>query len=284
MRVAVLGTGIMGAPMARNLAEAGHDVCAWNRTAAKAEGIEGVTACAEPAEAADGADALVTMLLDADAVLASAQPALGALASGAVWAQMSTVGLEGTERCAELADQEDVTLFDAPVLGTKAPAEQGALVVLAAGPQDRRDAVEPLFDAVGARTMWLGAAGEGSRLKLVCNTWVLSVVEGVAETVALAEGLDLDAKLFLEAIEGGALDIPYAHRKGEAMMQRSFEPSFPLAGARKDAELISVAAERHGLDLPLTRLLAQRFAQGVDAGHGDEDMAATFRLSAGPGG
>lgn len=280
MKVAVLGTGIMGAPMARNLAAAGHDVRAWNRTAEKAEAIEGVTAHGRPEEAADGAEVLLTMLLDAAAVLEQAPPALAALADGAAWAQMSTVGLEGTGRCAALAAEHGAAFFDAPVLGTKEPAEQGALVVLAAGPEDGRAAVQAVFDAVGSRTMWVGAAGAASRLKLVCNTWVLTVVEGVAETMALAEGLGVDPQRFLDAIAGGALDIPYAHVKGEAMLRRSFPPSFPLSGARKDAELIGAAAQDAGLDLPVPRLLAQRFAQGVQAGHGDEDMAATFRLSA----
>lgn len=280
MKIAFLGTGIMGAPMARNLAAAGHEVRAWNRTPAKAEGIEGVHPAPSPHEAADGADVLVTMLLDATAVLGTAGTALAALAPGGAWAQMSTIGLDGTERAAWMAADHGIAFHDAPVLGTRGPAEQGRLVVLASGPEDSRAAVQPVYDAVGTRTQWVGEAGCGQRLKLAANTWVLTVVEGIAETMALAEGLGIDPREFLAAIEGGALDIPYAHLKGQAIIDRDFEPSFPLAGAVKDAELIREAAREGGVDLPLPRLLAQRFAAGVEAGHGDDDMIATWRLSA----
>ena len=188
MRVAVLGTGIMGAPMARNLAAAGHEVTAWNRSAEKAEGIEGVKAADSVAEAVRGADAVITMLADADAVEAVVREALPAL-DGAVLVQTSTIGPEATARLAEQVPG----LVDAPVLGTKAPAEQGKLVVLASGPEDER--LGPVFDAVGAKTVWLGEAGAGSRLKLVLNTWLLALTEGLAEAIALAGALGVDPAL-----------------------------------------------------------------------------------------
>ena len=152
---------------------------------------------------------LITMLSDTDAVLEAMEGADGALAGvaeGTIWLQMSTVGLSGTERCAELAERSGLGFVDAPVLGTKEPAEQGKLVVLASGPGALRDRLQPIFDAVAQRTMWVGEAGRGTRLKVVVNSWILSVVEGAAETIALAEGLGLDADLFLEAVKGGPLD------------------------------------------------------------------------------
>ena len=174
MRVAVLGTGIMGAPMARNLAAAGHDVRAWNRSPEKAEGIDGVEAVREIGEAVRGADAVVTMLSDAGAVEAVVREALPHL-DGSVLVQMSTIGPEATAR---LRAQEVQPFVDAPVLGTKAPAEQGKLIVLASGPEDQRERLAPVFDAVGAKTLWLGEAGAGSRLKLVLNTWLLGADRG----------------------------------------------------------------------------------------------------------
>ena len=173
----------MGAPMARNIAGAGHEVRAWNRTRARAEPLaeQGVTVCDDPAAAADGVDVVVTMLSDADAVEAVAD----AIPDGPVWWQASTVGIAATER---LADRGGERFVDAPVLGTKGPAEEGKLTVLAAGL--RRHECDPLFDAVGARTVDLGdEPGAGTRMKLVLNAWLVSLTEGLAESILLAEGL-----------------------------------------------------------------------------------------------
>jgi 3-hydroxyisobutyrate dehydrogenase len=278
--VAVLGTGIMGAPMARNLAAAGHEVRAWNRSRERAAPLaaDGVAVAGEVAEAVRGADVVVTMLADADAVLATVDAA-GDL-GGAVWAQMSTVGIAGTERCAALAAERGVAFVDAPVLGTRQPAEAGALTVLASGADEARAPCEPVFAAVGARTLWLGEAGAGTRLKLVANAWVLALTEATAETFALAEGLGLDPRQLLDVVAGGPLDVPYLRAKGQMILERDFPPAFSLRLAAKDARLVEEAAGRHGLDLPLLATVADRLGQGVEAGHGDEDMAATWRTSA----
>jgi 3-hydroxyisobutyrate dehydrogenase len=277
--IAVLGTGTMGAPMARNLARAGHDVRAWNRSAEKAAALrdDGVEARDDPGAAAEGCEVVLTMLSDADAVLAVAQEA--GPAPGQIWWQASTIGLDGTEGCAELASRTGAVLVDAPVLGTRQPAEQGALVVLASGPDDALDACAPLFDAVGSRTLRLGAAGAGTRLKLVVNLWALAVTEGTAEIVALAEALGLDPALWLEAIEGGGLDLPYARMKSALMVADDFPASFALALAAKDARLVTEAAERYGADLPVARAIAERFTAATEAGYGDADMAAAYRLA-----
>jgi 3-hydroxyisobutyrate dehydrogenase len=278
MRVAVLGTGIMGAPMARNLAAAGHEVTAWNRSAEKAEGIEGVEAAGSVADAVTGAEAVVTMLADGDAVEAVTTQALEAM-DGAVLLQTSTIGPEATARLAERASQAGVSLVDAPVLGTKAPAEEGKLIVLASGPADLRDRVDPLLDAIGAKTLWLGEAGAGSRLKLVINTWLLALTEGLAEAIALAEALDVDPQTFLDAIDGGPVGAPYANMKGKLMMERDFPPSFPLELALKDARLALTAAEEQGLRLGALAAIAEQMERAVEAGHGKDDMAATIHAS-----
>jgi 3-hydroxyisobutyrate dehydrogenase len=282
--VAVVGTGIMGAPMARNLVAAGSEVRAWNRTREKAEALagDGVEVAGSPAEAAEGADVVLTMLSDADAVASAMEGPGGALATmedDAVWAQTSTIGIAGTERCQLLADQRGVALVDAPVLGTKQPAEQGQLVVLASGPGAALERCAPLFEAVGQKTIELGEAGAGTRLKVVLNHWILALVETLAETVALAEGLGLEPRTFLDTIAGGPLDSPYAQLKGDMMVEGEFPPSFTLDLARKDAELVLEAADRHGLDLPLIGVVAERLARGVEAGHAHEDMAATYFTS-----
>jgi 3-hydroxyisobutyrate dehydrogenase len=277
--IAVLGTGVMGAPMARNLARAGNAVRAWNRSPGKAAALrdDGVEVRDDPAAAAEGADVVLTMLSDAGAVLDVARQAR--LAEGQTWWQASTIGLEGTEACAALAQEAGAVLVDAPVLGTKVPAQEGTLVVLASGPDDALDALTPLFDAVGQRTMRLGPAGTSTRLKLAVNLWVLAVTQGTAETIAFAQSLDLDPAWVLEAVEGGALDLPYFRMKSKLMLDDEFPASFALALAAKDARLVAEAAAGRGADLPIARAIAERFAQATEAGHGDEDMAATYRLS-----
>jgi 3-hydroxyisobutyrate dehydrogenase len=269
--------------MARTLARAGIPVRAWNRTRERIEPLaaEGVELAGTPAEAAAEAGIVLTILSDADTVIEVMEGDGGALAemgAESLWLQMSTLGLSGTERCLTLAENRDVALIDAPVLGTKAPAEAGDLVVLGSGPDELRGRVEPVFDAVGKRTLWVGEAGAGTRLKLVTNTWILAVVEGAAEALSLAEGLDLDPKLLFEAVEGGPLDLPYLRAKGAAMLARDFEPSFKLALAAKDAGLVAEAAAERGLDLPLVETVRRRFEETVDQ-HGDDDMSAVYMTS-----
>ena len=258
----------MGAPMARNLANAGHEVRAYNRTASKAEGL-GATVAGSPAEAVDGADVVITMLSDGPATAAVMEGVT--LTDEQVWWQAGTVGVDWIGR---LGDR----LVDGPVMGTRQPAEQGALTVLASGPG--RERLTEVFDAVAAKVVDLGdEIGAGTRMKLVGNAWVLALVEGLAETIALAEGLGVDPRRFLEVIEGGAMYAPYAKLKGEAMIERSFEPSFPLALAAKDAGLMADAARDAGLDLPLPGLIRDRMLRVAEAGHGEDDMSATFLAS-----
>jgi 3-hydroxyisobutyrate dehydrogenase len=281
--VAMLGAGgRMGLGMAANIARADLVLRAWNRTREKAEPLSehGASVFYTPAEAAAGAGAIVTMLADGEAVLEAMQGEDGALAQAedCVWVQMSTIGEEYTKRCIELAGERGVGFVDAPVLGTQQPAADGKLVVLASGPDELRERVQPIFDAVAQRTMWLGAAGAGSRLKLVTNAWIVAVVEGAAETIALAEGLGLGGAEFFEAIDGGPLDMPYLRLKGGAMVERDFAPTFALRLATKDAMLAEQSAERLGLDLPVLAAISRRMQEAVPE-HGDEDVSATYLTS-----
>jgi 3-hydroxyisobutyrate dehydrogenase len=277
--VTVLGTGIMGAGMARSIAAAGLDTTVWNRDPDKARPLadDGARVATDPVDAVSAADVVVTMLFDTDAVAAVMGPLLAHLRPDAVWLQTSTVGLEGTERLAGLAREHGVAFVDAPVLGTRQPAEQGELTVLAGGPEDVREAVVPVLDAIGSRTVWVGERpGDGHRLKLAANSWMLSVVGATAQAVALARGLGIDPALFLEAIAGGPLDCPYVQLKGKSMIAEEFPPAFPLAGAVKDTELIAAAQRATGADDSLMAVLHERFAEAAGAGHADEDLAAVW--------
>lgn len=278
--IAVLGAGgTMGRGMVRNLREP-FEVRAWNRTREKVADLagSGVTVCDSARGAAAGADVVVTMLSDGEAVLAAMEGEEGGLAGaapGAIWLQASTIGLEATGRCAELAEQTGLVFVDAPVLGTKKPAEEGQLVVLGSGPEEARERLAPFFEAIGKRTLWAGEAGAGSRLKVAVNTWIVAVVEGTAEMLSLAEAVGLDPRLALEAIEDGPLDLPYLRLKAKAMLERDFTPSFRLALAAKDAGLALDAAAEAGLDLPMLAAIRERMAAAAQD-HGDEDLAAVY--------
>ncbi|PXY29566.1 NAD(P)-dependent oxidoreductase [Prauserella flavalba] len=275
--VAVLGTGTMGLPMALNLLGAGLPVRAWNRTADRARPLaeRGAEVVTEPRAAVEGADLVVTMLADGPATRETVEPVLDSFGPDAVWVQMGTIGSGWTETLAGLAAMAGVDFADAPVLGTRKPAEEGALVVLGSGPEHVRQRCEPVFGAVGGRTLWAGGTGAGSRLKLVANAWVLALTNATAESVGLARELGLDPALFLDAIGGGPLDVGYAHVKGEAMISGEFPLSFAVRHALKDADL--VLAEEGGADLAGVRAARRHLAAAADAGHADDDMAALYR-------
>jgi len=281
--VALLGTGTMGAGMARQVAAAGLDLRVWNRTRTKAEPLADVAhVCDTPAEAVEGADVVVTVLHDADACADTLRQAGDALAADAVWVQCSTVGVEGTARLVALAGELGVAYLDAPVLGTRKPAEDGTLVVLAAGPSSLRPSVDPVLEAMGSRTLWVGEEpGASSRLKLACNAWVLTVVEGVAESLAMTRALGLDPALFLEAVSGSAVESPYVGLKGKAMLaDGEIDPDFALSGGLKDLGLMVDAVAATDFEPRLLPALHDQFAAAVDQGYGDQDLAATYRTFA----
>ncbi|EXG79108.1 NAD(P)-dependent oxidoreductase [Cryptosporangium arvum] len=274
--VALLGTGAMGAGMAKNIAAAGLPLRVWNRTRARAEPLAevGAVVADTAAAAADGADVVVTMQFDLDSVVEVISAA--APAPGTVWIQSATVGIDGAAQLAELAAERGLVYVDAPVLGTRKPAEDGTLVVLASGPDDAHERCAPVFDAIGSRTLWVGTAGQGSRLKLVANLWVTTATAATAEVLSLAGALGLDPSLFFRAVEGGGTDMPYIHLKGGAMLGGDFAPSFTVEGAAKDTRLIVEAAAENGLELPVARAVAGQFEASVEAGHADLDMAAAY--------
>ena len=278
MRVAVLGTGTMGAGMARSLLRAGHAVTVWNRTTARAEPLaaDGATVAATAADAVTGAEVVVVMLFDLDAVLEVLTAAAEA-GREAIWLQASTIGQDGTEQVAALAAGQGLRLLDAPVLGTKGPAEQGTLVALLSGDPDLVAAATPAIEGYSARSVYAGPGlGAASALKLACNAWVATMNAAVGQSVALAEGFGVDPGLFLEAMSGGASDTPYLHLKAELIAKGDYPPAFSLGGALKDVELILAAARAMLVADDVLAGLATAYRRAAEAGHADEDMAAVY--------
>jgi 3-hydroxyisobutyrate dehydrogenase len=275
MRVAVLGTGMMGAGMARSMQRAGLDVIVWNRTRAKAEALseDGIAVADTIADAVTGADAVLTMLFDADAVLEVTPDVAASLGPNSVWLQSATVGPDGIRRIAERAG--DAALLDAPVLGTREPAEQGRLVPLVSGERRLVERVRPVLDAIGTKTVVAGERlGDGSALKLACNAWMLSITAATAQSVAMVQAAGIDPGLFLDAIDGGPVNSPVAQLKGKAMIAGDFSPSFGLAGGSKDLHLMAQTAD--GIDTALLDGVRALFDRATAAGHGDEDIAAVY--------
>jgi 3-hydroxyisobutyrate dehydrogenase len=285
LTVSVLGTGIMGAAMARNLVRAGHTVRAWNRSRDKAEPLaaDGAHIADTPADAVQGADVVLTMLYDGPTVLEVMRQAAPALRPGTAWVQSTTVGLDDLGELAGLAREHELAFFDAPVLGTRQPAEAGQLLVLAAGPSDRRAAVAPVLEAVGARTLWTGedgASGSSTRLKLVANSWVIAATNAAGEVLSLAKALGVDPRHFFDAIAGGPLDMAYLHAKTDLILNDRLTPaSFAVATAEKDARLIVEVGRQHGVRLDVAAAGAERLRRAAAQGHGDEDMAAAYFAS-----
>ncbi|HEX4291731.1 MAG TPA: NAD(P)-dependent oxidoreductase [Trebonia sp.] len=275
--VAVLGTGIMGSAMARNLLAAGLRTTVWDRSPQATEALAeaGAVVAASAAEAVSDADVVITMLPTAAAVqsVMFADGVAQRLPAGAVWAQMGTIGVEATIGLAERLRQlrPDTLFVDAPVSGSKGPAETGQLLILASGPDAAKDVLAPVFAAIGRKTTWLGAAGQGSRMKLVVNSYLCFLVEGVAEALELAARLGIDPADLDAVIEGGPLDAPLADAKLHKMTRGDFAPEFPLEWALKDIDLAIAAAD--GARLPLLEALSRQWRGAVEAGHGREDIS-----------
>jgi 3-hydroxyisobutyrate dehydrogenase len=282
--VAVLGTGIMGSAMARRLVGAGIRTTVWDRSPQATAPLTEAGALAAPSarDAAGDARVVITMLPTAEVVdsVIFASGVAEAFTQGAVWVQMGTIGVEATtetvDRLARL--RPDVIFVDAPVSGSKGPAETGQLLILASGPDQARPITERAFAAIGRKTVWLGAAGQGSRMKLVVNSYMSTLIEGVAEALELASRLEIDAADLAEAIEGGPLDAPIADAKLHKMESGDFGPEFPLEWALKDVDLAITAAG--GDRLPLLEALSRQWHSAVEAGHGREDVSAA-RLALG---
>ncbi|MBD8141139.1 NAD(P)-dependent oxidoreductase [Frigoribacterium sp. CFBP 13605] len=277
MKVAVLGTGIMGQGVAGTLLREGFDVTVWNRTRSKAEPLaaDGAVVADTARQAVEGADVVVTVLFDGDAVLEVLDEAADASGADTVWVQASTIGEADTARVVGTADGHGLRLVEAMMLGTKKPAATGKLVMLAAGDDALLDAVRPVLDAMGSKTIVAGdTVGQGTALKLAANAWIATITAATAQSLALTEALGLDPQLFLDAIDGGQSDTPYAHLKGATMIAGDYPAQFALDGIRKDIDLMQEAAQGTGFDTGLLEALSGVYATAADRGHGGDDIAA----------
>ncbi|MET8354438.1 NAD(P)-dependent oxidoreductase [Micromonospora sp. NPDC005206] len=280
-RVAVLGLGGMGRPMAANILRAGLPTVVWNRRPdpARQLGEQGAEVADTPADAVRRADVVITMVTDADAVLSIAddQGMLAVMADGAIWAQMSTIGITATERIAGLVSERrpDVVLVDAPVAGSRGPAEKGQLVILASGPEQARDRIAPVFDAIGKQTVWVGPAGAGSRIKLVNNLMLAFIAEGLAESVAFGDALGLDRSAVMGALQGSPLVSPWAAEKLQRIGRDDYSAQYPLSLATKD---VNLALREVDVDrFPVANSLAAEWQRAVEHGLGDEDLTVITR-------
>jgi 3-hydroxyisobutyrate dehydrogenase len=274
----------MGSAMARNLLAAGFQTVVWDRSrSATARLVEaGAVAPASATEAVRGANVVITMLPTPDAVRAVMLDggAVDAMAPGACWAQMGTIGVEAT---LEIRDRiagrrSDVMFVDAPVSGSKGPAEHAQLTILASGPSEATAVLKPVFSAIGRKTVWLGEGGKGTQLKLVTNAYLAVLVEGVAEAMALADHWGIEHAQLAEVIEGGPLDAPLALAKLRKMDEHDYVAEFPLEWALKDVDL-AVGTESAGA-LPVLTALSGVWRVAVEKGHGREDVSAV-RLTLG---
>ncbi len=279
-RVAVLGTGIMGSAIARNLLRSGLAVDVWDRSPEAAARLTGAGAIAHasPDQAVSRANVAITMLPHGSAVTSVAidQGMLNALAAGGIWVQMGTIGVEATEQlAARVADQRpDIWFVDAPVSGTRQPAEAGRLLILASGPEAARLALDHVFGAIGGRTLWLGEAGAGSRLKLVLNNWLAFLMEGIAESIALADILGVSHDAIREALRGSPLEAPVSLMKLAKIDAGDSSPDFSLRWATKDIDL--ALAEGRERALPVAATIDRRWHELVDAGLGDADVSVAI--------
>ena len=282
LTVAFLGTGIMGSGMARNAAKAGLEIVAWNRTRARAEPLtgSGIRVCDTADEAVREADVVVTMFSAGpavEAVMLGDGGALAAMKPDAVWMQTSTVAVDDTARFADAARAQNIAFVDAPVLGTREPAEAGELVVVAAGDAAAVDRCEAVCDAIGKRTIRFETPGDATKLKLVVNHSVIGQVGLLAETVAFGRAIGVDPAAFFDAVSNGPIESPVLKGKGKKMLDGDFEPaSFPLALAHKDVTLM-LAAAGDDAELPVTRAVEALYAKAEDAGAGEADMAAVVK-------
>ncbi len=277
-RVAVLGTGTMGAAMARSLLRSTFAVTVWNRTDDKAQPLieAGARMASSPADAVHDADVVLTMLFDTDAVLSVAREFLPAVPKGAIWMQSSTIGAAGMQAVAADASSMSIRVVDAPVLGTKGPAEHAALTVLASGDLEAIGTLGPVFDAIGSKTIVVGdRLGAASDLKLVANTWVASLTAGTAQSVALARAFGLEPTLFIDAIAGSASDSPYLHVKGAMILENNREAQFALDALLKDLRLAQARAAASNATAYLDAL-ETLYESASAEGHGREDVAWVY--------
>jgi 3-hydroxyisobutyrate dehydrogenase len=249
VRVGILGVGLMGSAMVGRLLQQGIAVIAWDRDPEHIRALEqqGATPAKEPADVLLDTRAVITMLPTAEVILDVARPLLGAWPEGTIWLQMSSVGAAEADQLTQVAEDHGLTIVDAPVSGSTHPAEEGQLTILASGPDSAQSPLEPIFEALASRVLWVGEAGMGSRLKLAANHWMISSVAALAESMHLCEAMGLDQRQLITLLDGGPLGSQYAVQKLDEMQRRQYPAGFPVRLALKDLELAREVERSSGL-------------------------------------
>jgi 3-hydroxyisobutyrate dehydrogenase len=283
VRVGLLGIGLMGSAMAHRLLERDIPVIAWDRNPEHVRALEdrGATGAGEPGEVASGASVVITMLPTAEIVLEVVEPLLTEWPDSTVWLQMSSVGAAEADRLTQVAEAHGVKIVDAPVSGSTVPAEKGQLTILASGSESARAALEPVFEALASRVMWVGEAGSGSRLKLVANHWMITMVAALAESMHLSDAMGLEPRHFMELLDGGPLGSVYAVQKLDEMRRGEYPAGFPVRLALKDLELVREVEEGSRASMPLLDAVLDRLGAATD-NLADQDVAAIYELNARP--
>jgi len=284
MKLAFIGAGNMGSPMARNLLRAGHQVTVYNRTRAHAEPLrqEGAALADSPAEAARDVDAIVTMLSEDQAVEQAVQGFLETLAPGAIHIGMSTISVACSKRLAEQHAAHGQVYVAAPVFGRPVAAAAAKLWIVAAGPPESIERCQPVFDALGRGTSLVGAdPWLANAVKLAGNFLIAAALESMGEAFALVRKSGVDAGQFLEIINNALFNSALYGGYGAAIAKEQFEPAgFKLRLGFKDLRLVQEAAESAAVPMPLAGVLRDRFLAALARGEGDLDWAAIARIAA----
>ncbi|MEJ8302370.1 NAD(P)-dependent oxidoreductase [Saccharibacillus sacchari] len=280
-KLAWIGTGYMGLPMARNLLKAGYEVSVYNRTSDKAEPLasDGGKLVSSPKEAADSAEAIFIMLTKGaavEAVLEGENGLLAGLAPNAVVVNMSTIAPGEARLFAQRIESAGGIYVDAPVSGSVAPAVNGQLVILAGGTEKAVDRCRPFFEVLGKKTIRFGEVGTGSSAKLSINLLLGVMAQGISEALLAGEQAGLQREQLIEMIRESAVNTPMLAAKKDMWMNEEFPAAFMVSLLSKDLGLLTSEAKREGLDLPLAEAVDRTYADAVQSGKGDLDMAAVW--------
>lgn len=279
MRVAFLGMGIMGRPMAANLVKAGHEVNVWNRTPGK--DVPGAKTCASPAEAAQGRDVVWLCVSDTKAVeqvLFGPGGAVQALEKGAVVADSSTISPSASTQFAAKVRQRGCDFVDAPVTGSKVAAEAGSLVFIVGGKEETLSRIQPLFNAMGKTVIHMGDNGKGLAAKLAQNLQIAFIFEGLAEGLTLARKMGVPAEKLFQLIQASMIRSGVADYKAPFILKQDYTPNFPLRLMHKDVHLMMDAGRENGVKLPGLEKIDEIYEAATRAGYQELDYAATIML------
>jgi 3-hydroxyisobutyrate dehydrogenase len=282
-QIGFIGLGVMGGPMARHLAAAGHSLTVFNRTRAKAEAwvaAHGGRVAATPAEAAEGADAVFSCVgadADLEAVTLADDGCFAALAPGALFVDHTTVSAAIARRLAEAGAARGLRVLDAPVSGGQAGAENGTLTIMCGGAEADFAAAEPLMAAYGKLITRIGGAGEGQLAKMCNQLAIAGVLQGLAESLAFAKAAGLDTDKVLAAISGGAASSWQMVSRWPTMAKGEFDFGFAVDWMRKDLGLTLDEARRNGASLPVAALVDQFYGEVQKMGGGRQDTSSLVR-------